>query len=264
MSMSLTKVAALGIQPIKQRLYREDKDPYWPRVRDLAREANQILVFGAGRGWSEPDLRGTDRHVTGLDVSSDVFENRYLDEPVCYDGGRFPFPDDRFDMCCAYSVLEHLEHPLASFCEIARVLRPSGRFVFRTSNALFYACLLARLVPNRLHPTVIRFATGRAEQDTFPTFYRANTRSHLRSLLSRAGFAERELHVHLRGAGYLEFSLPTYLLGVLYERLVNNVALLEDLRASIVGEFVRATPCPQRDDPHHSRQTSTPVVSPLS
>src|SRR5581483_365294 len=130
--MSRNSITVIGIESIKQRLYREDKDPYWPRVRQLAHEAKDVLVFGAGRGASEPDLRGQGRQVCGLDVDRAVFENPYLDEALQYEGARFPYPDARFDLCCAYSVLEHLENPLTSFREIARVLRPSGRFVFRT------------------------------------------------------------------------------------------------------------------------------------
>ena len=82
-------------------------------------------------------------------------------------------------------------------------------------------------------------ATGRAERDVFPTVYRANTLGALRRLLGGAGFVEVELHGHLHGAGYLAWSLPTYVVGVLYERVVNLTDLLEPFRGHFVGEFLR-------------------------
>src|SRR5207249_3174562 len=233
---------SVGVAAVRARLYPELEDRYRFLVKSLAERASDVLVFGAGRGTTESDLRGAGRHVCGVDVSPVVRENPYLDEAVCYDGTILPFPDGRFDLCCAHSVLEHLQAPYAVFGEIARVLRPGGHFVFKTSNAWFYAFLIARLVPNRLHPLIVRFTSGRAEGDTFPTYYRANTRRRLRKLLTAVGFREQELRVHIRGAGYLEFSLPTYLLGVLYERVVNYMALLEDLRQAVVGDFEKLGP----------------------
>jgi hypothetical protein len=44
---------------------------------------------------------------------------------------------------------------------------------------------------------------------------------------------------HLHGAGYLEWSLPSYLVGVLYERVVNLTPAFEPLRGHFVGEFLR-------------------------
>ncbi len=47
-----------------------------------------------------------------------------------------------------------------------------------------------------------------------------------------------EVHLH---AGYLGFSLPTCLIGVLSERIVNISPLFQGLRGHVVGHFVRAT-----------------------
>jgi len=235
----MRRLASVGVHALKERFYRHDDDRYRNLIRGIATKASDILVFGAGRGNTESDLRGAGRRVSGLDTSDAVHENPYLDEAVCYDGTSLPFPDNEFDLCCAHSVLEHVQAPVATFKEIARVLRPGGRFVFKTPNAWFYAFWVARIVPNRLHPAIVRLVSNRPEQDTFPTYYRANTRRRLREMLSAVGLRELELRVHIRGAGYLEFSLPTYLLGVLYERITNRLAILEDLRQAIVGDFVK-------------------------
>ena len=232
------------MQRLKQRLYGQNQSRYEFLVRTTATSAGRIMAFGAGRGAHEFDLRGPSREVVGIDIAQDVLENPIIDRAVVYDGRRMPLPDASFDMCCAHSVIEHLTDPALSFAEIARVLRPGGHLLFKTPNLWCYTVLISRLVPNRLHPHVLRFANRRKERDVFPTLYRANTRRRLRLLLLKAGFIEAEMHVHLHGAGYLNFSLPTYVLGVLYERVVNASPLFEDLRGHIVGDFIRAPSAP--------------------
>jgi glycosyltransferase involved in cell wall biosynthesis/SAM-dependent methyltransferase len=228
-----------AVRWLKQRLYRNYRSRYERLVKTTAERSQRILAFGTGRGAREFDLRGPGREVVGVDVDQDIRANPFIDVAVMYDGRRLPFPDASFDLCCAHSVIEHLPDPGATFAEIARVLRPGGHLVFKTPNLWFYAMVISRLVPNRFHSRVLKAATGRQQRDVFPTTYRANTRRRLRRLLRAAGLIEAELHVHLNGAGYLEFSLPTYLLGVLYERVVNASSRLEDLRGAIVGDFVR-------------------------
>jgi SAM-dependent methyltransferase len=225
---------------LKQRLYGQHRSRYESLVLTTAASAHRILVFGAGRGAQEIDLRGPRREVVGVDINQVVLVNPFLDRAVVYDGRRLPLPDASFDMCCCHSVIEHLSDPALSFAELARVTQPGGHLLFKTPNKWFYAMLISRLLPHRLHGMVVRFATGRLEQDTFPTLYRANTTRRLRRLLLAAGFVEVELHVHLHAGSYLAFSLPTYLLAVLYERIVNAAPLFEQLRGHIVGHFIRA------------------------
>jgi len=228
-----------GVRRLKQRLYDGRPGRFEDLARAHVRAAQRVLVFGAGRGRRELDLRGPGREVVGVDVNRDVLTNPHVDRAVVYDGCRLPFPDGHFDLCCTQSVIEHLLDPAATFAELARVLERGGRLVFKTPNKWFYAMLVSRLVPNRLHARVIRFATGRGERDVFPTVYRANTLGRLRHLLGAAGFVEVELHGHLHGAGYLEWSLPSYLVGVVYERIVNLSPVFEPLRGHFVGEFLK-------------------------
>jgi len=64
------------------------------------------------------------------------------------------------------------------------VLKPSGWLCARTPNAMGYVGIANRLVPNGLHAWVLRLLQpDREEQDVFPTHYRMNTISRLRSLL---------------------------------------------------------------------------------
>jgi len=203
------------------------------------RHAHRVLIFGAGRGVFERDLRAQGRRVVGIDVTGAVSHNPYLDEAVIYGGTGLPFETAAFDLCVERWVIEHLPDPVLSFREISRVVQPGGRFVFLTTNAWFYGSLVARVTPNTLHGRIVKWATGRAVHDTFKTYYRANTRGRLRRILRPLGFQEEYLRVELEDPAYLQFSVITYVLGVAYERVVTSVPWLEDLGQAITGSFLR-------------------------
>lgn len=224
---------------LRRRLYGVVPDYYGPRAMEaIERVRGRVLVFGAGSGHGDPsDWRGPGRVIVGVDIDLAIRENVGLDAKVLYDGDRLPFADASYDLCLARWVLEHLKSPETALSEIGRVLRPGGRLLFVTPNLLYFPYALSRAIPSRLHPFLVRIVTGRDSRDVFPTQYRANTRRRLRRLLAAAGFRERSLRVHLPHPAYLEFSLPTLLIGACYERLVNRFARLEDLRQLVVGDF---------------------------
>lgn len=79
--------------------------------------------------------------VSGLGLNAaEMDANARLDERMVHDlnqDPRLPFADGSFDaVVCTVSV-EYLVQPLAVFREVARVLRPGGRFVTTFSNRWF-------------------------------------------------------------------------------------------------------------------------------
>lgn len=146
-----------------------------------------------------------------------------------------PFPDASLDIVVCRSVLEHIERPSAVFGEVARVLRPGGVFIFLTPSRHDYVSLAARVLPNAWHPWVVRRFEGRAEVDTFPTFYRANTRSAVQRYAHRCGLAVQRLEYLRHPPEYFMFSPLLYGLVALYDDLIGRLNVLDFLRGWLLG-----------------------------
>ena len=115
-----------------------------------------------------------------------------------------------------------------------RLLRPGGTFIFLPPTKWHYVALGARLTPHRFHNWYNRLR-GRDDEDTFPTVYRLNSVSAVRGSFRRAGFEECSLTLRECCPNDLTFSMPLFLLGVVYERVVNATDLLARFRVNLLG-----------------------------
>lgn len=77
--------------------------------------------------------------------------------------------------------------------------------------------------------------------DVFPTRYLANSPAAIRRLAAGAGFEVVKIDLIEGRPEYLRFSAPTYLLGWLYERLVNQMPGLWRLRVLLIAELRKPT-----------------------
>ena len=141
-----------------------------------------------------------------------------------------------FDLVLADNVLEHLVEPTNIFREIWRVLKPGGLFFFKTPNKWHYMPTVARWTPHSFHQ-LINARRGRASDDTFPTVYRANTVRDITRLAADTGFEAVKIERIEGRPEYLRMTAPTYLTGLVYERLVNSTPLLAPLRVILVGQL---------------------------
>lgn len=203
---------------------------FYLRARQLMVPDGTTLDIGCGRGNQDEDpvqvrrdlriLRGHSRLTIGIDVDPVAAANPHIDEfrPIGADD-RWPIEDATVDFAIADFVVEHLPDPDAFFAEAARVLRPGAHLGIRTVNVHSYLGLGSRLIPNRLHTSVLRRAQPqRAEEDVFPTIYRCNTVKRLRSTLERHGF-DAAVYGAEAEPDYLGFSSASYALGLLHRRL---------------------------------------------
>lgn len=194
-----------------------------------------VLDLGAGAGIVEQmNFKGLVASVCGVDLDPRVVDNPMLNEGRVADAGGIPYEDARFDVVFADNVMEHLPDPLAVFQDVRRVLKAGGVFLFKTPNKTHYMPTIARLTPHRFHQWVNR-KRGRAEADTFPTLYRANTSSAVRRHAAAAGLVVEKLELIEGRPEYLRFAWPAYIGGALYERIVNSFGFLARFRILLVG-----------------------------
>jgi len=207
------------------------------RVLSQLRPDSVVLDLGAGAGvLPQMDFRGKAARVCGIDLDPRVSANPTLDEGRVADAEKIPYNAGDFDLVFANNVLEHLAEPLTVFREVARVLKPGGMLLFKTPNKRHYIPLLARLTPHRFHRFVNRLR-GRAEVDTFPTLYRANTRSDVIRLAGQSGMSVERIECIEGRPEYLRLMWPTYVVGAAYERLVNLHEGFAPFRILIVGNL---------------------------
>ena len=208
----------------------------------LSRES-RILDLGAGRGnVAQMNFRTLVAHVAGVDVDAAVLDNPFLDsaEVIRIDDGRIRYDDGEFDMVFSDNVLEHLLDPAATLREVRRVLKPGGVFLAKTPNKWHYMPLVARATPLWFHRFYNRMR-GRSETDTFPTVYRCNTRGAITRVAEAAGMSVEAVAFIEGRPEYLRMMAPTYLLGWVYERIVNSSARLAPLR-SVMQVALRVRP----------------------
>jgi SAM-dependent methyltransferase len=201
---------------------------FYTRVHSLLEPSFVALDIGCGRGSHAQDplpfrrnlltLRGKCRRVIGIDVSKPSAENPMIDEFRLIEDGQWPVENESVDLCICQNVLEHVEDPAALFAESARVLRDHGLLCIRTPNAWGYAAIAARLIPNRWHASVLKMLGRVADsRDVFPTPYRCNTVSKIKSMMRRHGF-EACVFTKAIDPEYLLFSRITSYLEALIQR----------------------------------------------
>lgn len=161
---------------------------FYGRVQALLDSNMRVLDLGAGRGaWFEDDdcqarkatrlIKGRVKKLIGCDIDPVVLENRSIDEAVILQPGKpMPLDDASVDLIVSDYVLEHV-HDVPEFAgEISRILKTGGWFCARTPTKYSYVAIFARLVSNRQHAKILKYAQpSRKISDVFPTAYRLNS-----------------------------------------------------------------------------------------
>jgi SAM-dependent methyltransferase len=131
--------------------------------------------------------------------------------------------------------MEHITDPEAVYSEMLRLLKPGGHFIFLTANFWDYASLIAKLIPNRLHPCIVARTEGRAEQDVFPVAYRTNTPRAIRKWAGRVGFEVVSIRYLGQYPCYFMFNGFLFLLATGYEKLIRTHRSLSFLQGWILA-----------------------------
>lgn len=101
-----------------------------------------VLDVGCAGGFMAEAIAEKGASVTGIDPAEDAIKaaRAHAEQSglsIRYDvgvGEQLPYPDDSFDAVVCVDVLEHVADLEKVICEIARVLKPGGMFLFDTIN----------------------------------------------------------------------------------------------------------------------------------
>ena len=165
--------------------------------------------------------------------------NEDLDEAFVIKNDKLPFADNTFDIAWSDFVLEHVENPKLFLKEICRVLKPKAFFFFRTPNKHHYVSLITRITPHWFHNLIANRVRGLKDEshELYPTYHRLNSKKDITKHSKSAGFREIELRFIEAELSYLMFHAIPFLVGVLYERMVNSSDSLSGIRANIFGRL---------------------------
>jgi len=109
------------------RLTRPDRFNTWPLISGLLPLAPGRLEIGPGLRPRLP-ISGT----CFVDISPPVIERLTALGGMAMPGKitYLPFSDEKFELVCAFDVIEHTEDDRRVFCEVSRVLKEGGVFIF--------------------------------------------------------------------------------------------------------------------------------------
>ena len=160
----------------------------------LRQGVRNVLDYGAGCGafYNDRealsihlrDLRFNGAHVCACDIDHAVKSHPCSHEQIVLQTGEaLPFGDAAFDLILSDMVFEHITNPPFVASELLRVLKPGGYICARTPNKYGYIAMVARLIPNSRHLSVLkRVQPSRKPNQVFPTVYRMNTPGQIRRL----------------------------------------------------------------------------------
>lgn len=215
--------------------WRPATEQFADYVRGVLSPGGRLLDIGCGRGGLIEQLGHATDRIVGVDPDFiSLAEHRLTGLPRSVAlSDPLPFVSNSFDVAIAAWLLEHLGDPAGALVAIQRVLRPGGYFVFITPNGrhpLGWANRMAGQL-GRTQGRLVDRLYGRAEDDTFPTAYRANTPRALTRLAEQTGFSIVALDT-IADPTYLAFNQTLFTLMCALDNW-----LPADRRIHIVGVF---------------------------
>jgi len=146
------------------------------------------------------------------------------------------------DLIISRSVLEHVLDIEGVYQEFNRVLKPGGKVILLVPNFWDYTSLFSWLIPNRFHQFVVNVISKRPAEDTFPTYYKSNTKGAIESHARKAGFKVETLEYYGQYPYMLEFNNLLFRLGVYYDKFICKYRSLAFLRGWILCELRKPSP----------------------
>ena len=136
----------LNIRMALHRKYSINKQPYgdWILEHYHIQPGMKVLELGCGTGsmWAEPSRwLPEDASLLLTDLSEGMLETARKNVPAQpniafaqVDIQQIPYEDNRFDLVIANAMLYHVPNLDRALGEVARVLKPNGRFICSTTG----------------------------------------------------------------------------------------------------------------------------------
>src|SRR5450755_2473059 len=189
-------------------------------VQSRLRPEHTLLDAGCGR--EAPVLqkfRGHASKLIGIDIGAFKDEIPGI-ELIQSDLGHMKIDSASVDIVMSRSVMEHVVDSRQVYTEVNRILKPGGYFIFLTPNLWDYASIIAKAVPNSMHPWIVAKTEGRAPEDVFPMVYGTNTRSAVHKWAKCTGFDVVSCEYLGQYPGYFMFNGFLFLIATGYEKII--------------------------------------------
>lgn len=223
-----------------QHLYRKTKtvhDYYDEEVASLISEKTVLLDAGCGEKGIMNKYKGKNRLSVGIDLSLEALKkNDSLDYLLMSGVEKLPFKDEIFDIVICQWVGEHLKEPKLVYKEFARVLKRNGHLIIVTNSVynpiMFVSAVLPAKTRDKLKEKVF---PSEIKEDTFPTYYKCNSKKAFEKVLSDLGFS----NVFCGYSGDISiflFSKFLFILASIYEK-ITDLKWLNCFKMHIVAHY---------------------------
>jgi SAM-dependent methyltransferase len=221
----------------RDRGWLDGTTEFWRLCEREIAPGSRVLEIGAGPSNRTSRFLASIGCLDCVDEDPVVLSNDALGHKLILERGRIPMPNGSYDACVSNYVLEHLRNPREHLCEVRRVLKPGGAYIFRTPNRWHYVALVAQGTPHWVHQIMANRLRGLSpeEHDPYPTYYRFNSRKAITSASKEVGLTVRDLYFIEKEPSYGKSSPILFLTFMAYERIVNSMDGLAALRCNILG-----------------------------
>ena len=168
---------------------------YEALVATLVKNGSHWLDVGCGRNIFPNNVKLAQELaercnlLVGVDPDETIQENGLLHHRVVGTIENFD-SEAKFDVITLRMVAEHIACPELAVKALSRLTQPGGLVVIYTINRRSPVSIISFYTPFSLHGPLKRFFWNTEDKDTFPVYYRMNTRKELGQLLAAGGFQE--------------------------------------------------------------------------
>ncbi|MEW6066929.1 MAG: methyltransferase domain-containing protein [Nitrospirota bacterium] len=212
-------------------------DYYDGEVSPLVKKGAVILDAGCGKKGIMNKYIGNGAVIVGSDLEiAAIKRNEAMQYKTLSSLDSLCFKDETFDLIVSQWVVEHLPEPERVFREFNRVLKKGGSLILVTNSIYNPLMTFNAIMPQKLRDNIKkRVLPPEIEEDTFPTYYRANSIGRLNNIMAAIGF-KKCFSVYTSDTSFFIFSKWLFYFSLLFEH-ITDIPLLRPLRMHIVAHY---------------------------